>query len=104
MFKEDREQFDDLAEYLKKLKVKLGENVDFNQYSLDNPDEVEVVFYELLNAHYEDDYSLLRDWQFLFERVKDQSLLLSLLEKVDVYPLKNKKGFNPDTPICRAFK
>jgi len=91
MFEEDREQFDDLAEYLKKLKVKLGENVDFNQYSLDNPDEVEVVFYELLNAHYEDDYSLLRDWQFLFERVKDQSLLLSLLEKVDVYPLKNKK-------------
>lgn len=91
MFEEDREQFDDLAEYLKKLKVKLVENVDFDQYSLDNPDEVEVVFYELLNAHYEDDYSLLRDWQFLFESVKDQSLLLSLLEKVDVYPLKNKK-------------
>lgn len=76
----------DLADYLEEVKEELGENVDFSHYSLDNPDEVEAAFYELLHAHYEDEYKLLRDWQYLFETVKDHTLLLDLLEKVDVYP------------------
>ena len=91
MFEEDYPLLNDLADYLEEVKEELGENVDFNHYSLDNPEEVEVAFYELLHAHYQDEYKLLRDWQYLFESVKDHTLLLDLLEKVDVYPLTNAK-------------
>lgn len=91
MFEEDYPLSNDLADYLEQVKEKLGENVDFSHYSLDDPDEVEAAFYELLHVHYEDEYKLLRDWQYLFESVKDHTLLLDLLEKVDVYPLTNAK-------------
>ena len=91
MFEEDYSLLDDLAHYLEQLKEESGENVDFSHYSLDNPDEVEAAFYELLHARYQDEYKLLRDWQYLFETVKDHTLLLYLLEKVDVYPLTNAK-------------
>ena len=91
IFEEDYPLLNDLADYLEEVKEELGENVDFSHYSLDNPDEVEAAFYELLHAHYEDEYKLLRDWQYLFESVKDHTLLLDLLEKVDVYPLTNAK-------------
>ena len=91
MYEEDYPLLDDLAHYLEQLKEEFGENVDFSHYTLDNPDEVEAAFYELLHAHYEDEYKLLRDWQYLFESVKDHTLLLDLLEKVDVYPLTNAK-------------
>ena len=91
IFEEDYSLLDDLADYLEQVKEKLGENVDFSHYALDNPDEVEAAFYELLHARYQDEYKLLRDWQYLFESVKDHTLLLDLLEKVDVYPLTNGK-------------
>ena len=91
MYEEDYPLLDDLAHYLEQLKEEFGENVDFSHYSLDNPDEVEAAFYELLHARYQDKYKLLRDWQYLFESVKDHTLLLYLLEKVDVYPLTNAK-------------
>ena len=91
MFEEDYPLLDDLAHYLEQLKEEFGENVDFSHYSLDDPDEVEAAFYELLHARYQDEYKLLRDWQYLFETVKDYTLLLYLLEKVDVYPLTNAK-------------
>ena len=91
IYEEDYPLLDDLADYLDEVKGELGENVDFSHYSLDNPDEVEAAFYELLHAQYEDEYKLLRDWQYLFESVKDHTLLLDLLEKVDVYPLTNAK-------------
>lgn len=91
MYEEDYPLLDDLAHYLEQLKEEFGENVDFSHYSLDNPDEVEAAFYELLHARYQDEYKLLRDWQYLFETVKDHTLLLYLLEKVDVYPLTNAK-------------
>ena len=91
MFEEDYSLLDDLTHYLEQLKEESGENVDFSHYSLDNPDEVEAAFYELLHARYQDEYKLLRDWQYLFETVKDHTLLLDLLEKVDVYPLTNAK-------------
>ena len=91
MFEEDYSLLDDLAHYLEQLKEESGENVDFSHYALDNPDEVEAAFYELLHARYQDEYKLLRDWQYLFETVKDHTLLLYLLEKADVYPLTNAK-------------
>ena len=91
IFEEDYPLLDDLAHYLEQLKEEFGENVDFSHYSLDDPDEVEAAFYELLHARYQDEYKLLRDWQYLFETVKDYTLLLYLLEKVDVYPLTNAK-------------
>lgn len=91
IFEEDYPLLDDLAHYLEQLKEEFGENVDFSHYALDNPDEVEAAFYELLHARYQDEYKLLRDWQYLFETVKDHTLLLDLLEKVDVYPLTNAK-------------
>ncbi len=91
IFEEDYSLLDDLDDYLEEVKEELGENVDFSHYALDNPDEVEAAFYELLHARYQDKYKLLRDWQYLFETVKDHTLLLYLLEKVDVYPLTNAK-------------
>ena len=91
MYEEDYPLLDDLADYLEQVKEEFGENVDFSHYSLDNPDEVEAAFYELLHARYQDEYKLLRDWQYLFETVKDHTLLLYLIEKVDVYPLTNAK-------------
>ena len=91
IFEEDYPLLNDLADYLEEVKEELGENVDFSHYTLDNPDEVEAAFYELLHARYQDEYKLLRDWQYLFESVKDHTLLLDLLEKVDVYPLTNAK-------------
>ena len=91
MYEEDYPLLDDLADYIEQVKEELGENVDFSHYALDNPDEVEAAFYELLHARYQDEYKLLRDWQYLFESVKDHTLLLDLLEKVDVYPLTNGK-------------
>lgn len=91
MYEEDYPLLDDLVHYLEQLKEEFGENVDFSHYSLDGPDEVEAAFYELLHARYQDEYKLLRDWQYLFESVKDHTLLLDLLEKVDVYPLTNAK-------------
>ena len=91
MYEEDYPLLDDLAHYLEQLKEEFGENVDFSHYSLDDPDEVEAAFYELLYARYQDEYKLLRDWQYLFETIKDHTFLLYLLEKVDVYPLTNAK-------------
>ena len=55
IFEEDYSLLDNLAYYLEQLKEEFGENVDFSHYSLDDPDEVEAAFYELLHARYQDE-------------------------------------------------
>lgn len=87
----DKNFHEELVDYIEELKEESNEQFDLNQYSLDDSEEVEIAFYHLLYANYPDEYSLLRDWQFLFKQVEDKSILLALLEEVDVYPLTNIK-------------
>ena len=59
IFEEDYPLLDDLVDYLEQLKKRrIRENVDFGHYSLDDPDEIEAAFYELLHARYQDEYKL----------------------------------------------
>lgn len=91
MREEDKKDYDELVVYLNELNANLYEPFDIHHYNLLNPSEVEEKLYLLLYSPYQDEYKLLRDWQYLFETVKDHTLLLYLLEKVDVYPLTNAK-------------
>lgn len=91
MREEDKKDYDELVVYLNELNANLYEPFDIHHYNLLNPSEVEEKLYLLLYSPYQDEYKLLRDWQYLFETVKDHTLLLDLLEKVDVYPLTNAK-------------
>ena len=91
MREEDKKDYDELVVYLNELNANLYEPFDIHHYNLLNPSEVEEKLYLLLYSPYQDEYKLLRDWQYLFESVKDHTLLLDLLEKVDVYPLTNAK-------------
>lgn len=88
---EEQKAYDELLAYFEEIKVDADEPFDIHRYNLQNPSEVEEKLYLLLYSPYEDEYKLLRDWQYLFESVKDHTLLLDLLEKVDVYPLTNAK-------------
>ena len=88
---EEQKAYDELLAYFEEIKVDADEPFDIHRYNLLNPSEVEEKLYLLLYSPYEDEYKLLRDWQYLFESVKDHTLLLNLLEKVDVYPLTNAK-------------
>lgn len=91
MREEDKKDYDELVVYLNELNANLYEPFDIHHYNLLNPSEVEEKLYLLLYSPYQDEYKLLRDWQYLFKSVKDHTLLLDLLEKVDVYPLTNAK-------------
>ena len=91
MREEDKKDYDELVVYLNELNANLYEPFDIHHYNLLNPSEVEEKLYLLLYSPYQDEYKLLRDWQYLFKSVKDHTLLLDLLEKVDVYHLTNAK-------------
>ena len=100
----DEDSYEELVAYIEAIKEESNEKVDLQQFSLEDSEEVELAFYHLLYAYYSDEYSLLRDWQFLFEQVEDKSILLALLEKIDVYPLTNTKSFVSDSSICRELQ
>ena len=87
----DEDSYEELVAYIEAIKEESNEKVDLQQFSLEDSEEVEIAFCHLLYAYYSDEYSLLRDWQFLFEQVEDKSILLALLDEVDVYPLTNIK-------------
>ena len=91
MREEDKKAYDELVVYLDELNANTDEPFDIHRYNLLDPSEVEEKLYLLVYSPYQDEYKLLRDWQYLFESVKDHTLLLDLLEKVDVYPLTNAK-------------
>lgn len=88
---EEQNAYDELLAYFEELQADSEEPFDIHSYNLLNSSEVEEKIYLLLYSPYQDEYKLLRDWQYLFESVKDHTLLLDLLEKVDVYPLTNAK-------------
>ncbi len=88
---EEQNAYDELLAYFEELQADSEEPFDIHSYNLLNSSEVEEKLYLLLYSPYQDEYKLLRDWQYLFESVKDHTLLLDLLEKVDVYPLTNAK-------------
>ena len=88
---EEQKAYDELLAYFEELQADSEEPFDIHSYNLLNSSEVEEQLYLLLYSPYQDEYKLLRDWQYLFESVKDHTLLLDLLEKVDVYPLTNAK-------------
>mgnify|MGYP000876307525 FL=1 len=87
----DEDSYEQLVAYIEAIKEESNEKVDLQQFSLEDSEEVEIAFCHLLYANYPDEYGLLRDWQFLFEQVEDKSILLALLDEVDVYPLTNIK-------------
>ena len=88
---EEQKAYDELLAYFEEIKADADEPFDIHRYNLLNLSEVEKALYLLVYTPYQDEYKLLRDWQYLFESVKDHTLLLYLLEKVDVYPLTNAK-------------
>ena len=88
---EEQKAYDELLAYFEELQADSEEPFDIHSYNLLNPSEVEEALYLLVYTPYQDEYKLLRDWQYLFETVQDHTLLLDLLEKVDVYPLTNAK-------------
>lgn len=88
---EEQKAYDELLAYFEELQADSEEPFDIHSYNFLNPSEVEEKLYLLLYSPYQDEYKLLRDWQYLFETVQDHTLLLDLLEKVDVYPLTNAK-------------
>lgn len=59
-----------------------------------NPADVEEVLYLLVHSSYSDEDRLVQDWSYLLESIQNKSLLLQLLEEIDVYPFTNKKVLN----------
>ena len=91
---EDQKAYDELVAYFEELKVKTTEPVDIHRYNLLNPSEIEEVLYLLVYSPYQDDDRLVDAWNYLLETTQDKSLLLQLLEEIDVYPFTNKKVLN----------
>jgi dnaJ domain protein len=59
-----------------------------------NLSEVEEALYLLVYTPYQDEARLVESWKHLLEKTQDKSLLLQLLEEIDVYPFTNKKVLN----------
>ena len=91
---EDQKTYDELVAYFEELKVETTEPVDIHRYNLLNPSEVEEALYLLVYSPYQDDDRLVDAWNYLLETTQDKSLLLQLLEEIDVYPFTNKKVLN----------
>ena len=91
---EDQKAYDELVAYFEELKVETTEPVDIHRYNLLNPSEIEEVLYLLVYSPYQDDDRLVDAWNYLLETTQDKSLLLQLLEEIDVYPFTNKKVLN----------
>ena len=88
---EDQKAYDELVAYFKELKADSEELFDIHSYNLLNSSEVEEALYLLAYSTYQDDARLVQDWTYLLENVQDESLLLQLLEDIDVYPFTNDK-------------
>lgn len=88
---EDQKAYDELVAYLEELKADANELFDIHRYNLLNPADVEEALFFLVYSSYQDEDRLVQDWSYLLENVQDKSLLLQLLEEIDVYPFTNDK-------------
>ena len=91
---EDQKAYDELLAYFEELQADSEEPFDIHSYNLLNPSEVEEALYLLVYTPYQDEARLVESWKHLLEKTQDKSLLLQLLEKIDVYPFTNKKVLN----------
>ena len=91
---EDQKAYDELLAYFEELQADSEEPFDIHSYNLLNPSEVEEALYLLVYTPYQDEAILVESWKHLLEKTQDKSLLLQLLEKIDVYPFTNKKVLN----------
>jgi len=88
---EDQKAYDELLAYFEELKADSEEPFDIHSYNLLNPSELEEALYLLVYSPYQDDDRLVDAWNYLLETTQDKSLLLQLLEEIDVYPFTNQK-------------
>ena len=91
---EEQKAYDELLAYFEELQADSEEPFDIHSYNLLNPSEVEEALYLLVYMPYQDEARLVESWQYLLEKTQDKSLLLQLLEEIDVYPFTNKKVLN----------
>ena len=91
---EEQKDYDELLAYFEELQVDSEEPFDIHSYNLLNPADVEEVLYLLVHSSYPDEDRLVQDWAYLLESTQNKSLLLQLLEEIDVYPFINKKVLN----------
>ena len=91
---EDQKAYDELLAYFEELQADSEEPFDIHSYNLLNPSEVEEALYLLVYTPYQDEAILVDSWKHLLEKTQDKSLLLQLLEEIDVYPFTNKKVLN----------
>ena len=92
--KEDQKAYDELLAYFEELQEDSEEPFDIHSYNLLNPSELEEALYLLVYTPYQDEAILVDSWKHLLEKTQDKSLLLQLLEEIDVYPFTNKKVLN----------
>ena len=91
---EDQKAYDELLAYFEELQADSEEPFDIHSYNLLNPSELEETLYLLVYKPYQDEARLVETWKHLLETTQDKSLLLQLLEEIDVYPFTNKKVLN----------
>ena len=91
---EDQKAYDELLAYFEELQADSEEPFDIHSYNLLNPSELEEALYLLVYTPYQDEAILVDSWKHLLEKTQDKSLLLQLLEEIDVYPFTNKKVLN----------
>lgn len=91
---EDQKSYDELLAYFEELKADSEEPFDIHSYNLLYPSELEEALYLLVYTPYQDEARLVESWKHLLETTQDKSLLLQLLEEIDVYPFTNKKVLN----------
>lgn len=91
---EEQKAYDELLAYFEEIKADADEPFDIHRYNLLNPADVEEALYLLVYSSYPDEDRLVQDWSYLLESTQNKSLLLQLLEEIDVYPLTNKKVLN----------
>ena len=91
---EDQKAYDELLAYFEELQADSEEPFDIHSYNLLNPSELEEALYLLVYTPYQDEAILVDSWKHLLEMTQDKSLLLQLLEEIDVYPFTNKKVLN----------
>ena len=91
---EDQKAYDELLAYFEELQADSEESFDIHSYNLLNLSEVEEALYLLVYTPYQDEARLVESWKHLLEKTQDKSLLLQLLEEIDVYLFTNKKVLN----------
>ena len=88
---EEQKAYDELLAYFEELKADADEPFDIHRYNLLNPADLEEALYLLVYSSYQDEDRLVEAWNYLLETTQDKSLLLQLLEEIDVYPFTNDK-------------